>query len=125
MASNTDAPIDAVAQVDHPASVGISQTLFFGLLTSIAIMLVGLILVAPEGTNAATHVVALDRVLPDLVSGSRSAVLDTGILVLFATPLLGVLVAFAQFVRQRDKTFSLITGLLLLVLGAGFLVALH
>jgi uncharacterized membrane protein len=70
-------------------------------------------------------VVPLDRVLPDLIKGSRPALLDTGILVLFATPLLGVVVAFVHFVRLRDMAFSLITALLLLVLIAGFLVALH
>jgi uncharacterized membrane protein len=78
-----------------------------------------------EGKGAATRVVPLDRLLPDLVGGSRPALLDAGILMLFATPLLGVLVAFVLFIRRRDPAFSLITALLLLVLGAGFLVALH
>jgi uncharacterized membrane protein len=116
---------DTVARSDVAASVGISRTLFFGLLASIALMVLGLILVAPEGENVATRVVALDRIVPDLLAGSRPALLDTGILVLFATPLLGVLVAFMQFLRQRDIAFSLITAILLLVLGAGFVVALH
>lgn len=125
MASNTASLDDPVDEVDEPASVAISRTLFAGLLASIAIMLLGLILVAPEGTTTATRVVPLDRVLPDLVKGSRPALLDTGILVLFATPLLGVVVAFVHFVRLRDTAFSLITSLLLLVLLAGFGVALH
>ena len=88
-------------------------------------MILGLILVAPEGNNAATRVVPLDRVLPDLIKGSRPALLDTGILVLFATPLLGVVVAFVHFLRLRDMAFSLVTASLLLVLMAGFVVALH
>jgi uncharacterized membrane protein len=116
---------DTVARSDVAASVGISRTLFFGLLVSIALMILGLILVAPERQSVATRVVALDRIIPDLLAGSRPALLDTGILVLFATPLLGVLVAFMQFLRKRDTTFSLITAILLLVLGAGFVVALH
>lgn len=114
-----------MARGDVAAASGISRTLFFGLLASIALMIVGLILVAPEGQNVATHVVALDRIIPDLLGGSRPALLDSGILVLFATPLLGVLVAFLQFLRQRDTAFSFITAMLLLVLGAGFVVALH
>jgi uncharacterized membrane protein len=125
LVSSTVPQIDPVEQADEAASIGISCTLFVGLVASIAIMLLGLILVAPEGNNAATHVVPLDRVLPDLIKGSRPALLDTGILVLFATPLLGVVVAFVHFVRLRDMAFSLITALLLLVLIAGFLVALH
>jgi uncharacterized membrane protein len=125
LASKTGPSVDLNPQTDVEASVAISRTLFTGLLVSIAIMILGLVLVIPEGGNVATHVVSLDRVVPDLVHGSRSAVLDSGILVLFATPLLGVVVAFVQFVRQRDMAFSLITALLLIVLTAGFLVALH
>ena len=125
MASNTHPSVDPYAEDDAATAVGISRTLFAGLLTSIAIMILGLVLVLPEGKNAATRVLSLDRVLPDLVHGSRPAVLDFGILVLFATPLLGVVVAFVQFVRRGDRAFTLITALLLLVLTAGFLVALH
>jgi uncharacterized membrane protein len=125
LASNTHTSVDPHVEGDAAIAIGISRTLFLGLLASIAIMILGLILVLAEGKNAATHVVSLDRILPDLVHGSRSAVLDFGILVLFATPLLGVIVAFVQFVRRGDRAFGLITGLLLVVLAAGFLVALH
>lgn len=117
--------MDPDAGTDVSASLAISRTLFGGLIISIAIMVLGLGLVAGEGKNAATHVVPLDRVIPDLLHGSRPAVLDSGILVLFATPLIGVVVALVQFVRRREAEFSLITALLLVVLAAGFLVALH
>lgn len=125
MASNTDPAVDPYPETDVSASIAISRTLFSGLLVSIAIMILGLALVAGEGKNVATHVVPLDRVIRDLLHGSRPAVLDSGILVLFATPLLGVVVAFVQFVYRRDIEFSLITALLLVVLAAGFLVALR
>jgi uncharacterized membrane protein len=125
LVSNTDPSVDPYVQTDVAASAGISRTLFTGLLISIACMILGLVLVAPEGKNAATQVVPLDRLLPDLAHGSRSAILDSGILVLFATPLVGVIVAFVQFVRRRDTAFSVITALLLIVLTVGFLVALH
>jgi uncharacterized membrane protein len=125
LARNPTPDGDPIEPSDVAASIWISRTLFFGLLASIALMIVGLVLVVPQGQNAATRVVALDRILPDLMAGSRPALLDGGILVLFATPLLGVLVASAQFLRQRDTAFSLITACLLLVLGAGFVVALH
>ncbi|HEX6509747.1 MAG TPA: DUF1634 domain-containing protein [Chloroflexota bacterium] len=120
------APLDDdVLMADREASRRIAATLFGGLLVSMAVMVIGLILVAPEGKNAATTVLPLDRVLPDLVHGSRPAVLDAGILLLFATPLLGVLVALTEFARQRDRTFTAISCALVLVLAAGFAVALH
>jgi uncharacterized membrane protein len=117
--------VDEIELADGPAELHISRTLFGGLLASIVVMLLGLLLVALEGRNAASHVVPLDRVLPDLARGSRPAVLDFGILLLFATPLLGVVVAFAGFLREGDREFSLLTAALLIVLAAGFAVALR
>lgn len=125
LAGNVAEHDSPAARSDEAAAIGISRTLLSGLLASIAIMVAGLVLVAFAGTQAATRVIPLDRVVPDLLGGSRSAVLDSGILVLFATPLAGVLVACIQFARARDLEFTAITALLLVVLLAGFLVALH
>ena len=88
-------------------------------------MALGLILVVLAGSTSASHVLPLDRVLPSLANSKPSAVLDLGILLLFATPLVGVIVALLEFVRQRDRPFVLISLGLLIMLTAGFAVALH
>lgn len=125
MAPDSSGRLDPIARADEQASTEIGRALFAGLLLSIAVMLLGLALVAVQGKNPTTHVVALDKIVPDLVHGSSAALLDAGILILFATPLLGVIVALVQFLRHGEQIFALITALLLLVLGAGFAVALH
>ncbi len=110
---------------DDHADAHVGWTLLGGLALSIAIMALGLILVAFDGATGTGHVLPLDQLLPQLDRGKPSAVLDLGILLLFATPLVGVMVALAEFVRRRDVPFVLITGLLLVALAGGFVVALR
>jgi uncharacterized membrane protein len=107
--------------VDGP----VGWTLLVGLLVSVSVMVIGLAVVAANGGTSAAHVLPLDREVPDLLKGSAAAPLDLGILLLFATPLAGVLVALAGFIRVRDTTFTVITLVLLAILAVGFAVALH
>jgi uncharacterized membrane protein len=57
--------------------------------------------------------------------GPAAAILDLGILLLFATPLAGILAAAAGFALERDWVFTGTTTLLLVMLAIAFIVALH
>ena len=103
----------------------VGYTLLFGLLISIAVMLAGLVYGATQGKTASANVLSLNEVLPQLRKENPSALLDLGILLLFATPLAAVLVAWTEFLRWGDRTFALITGVLVVLLVAGFVVALN
>jgi len=103
----------------------IARTLFVGLVASIAIMVAGLVLAAAHGHNAVQHVLPLADVPSHLAQGDPASVLDLGILLLFATPLAGVLVAAAQFAQERDRQFLAISLMLLCVLCVGFIVGLR
>lgn len=107
-----------------PTYRSISWTMLGGLLLAVAVMIIGLIAAAVSGAHAST-VLPLDRILAALGRGQANAILDLGILLLFATPLIGVLVALAGFLRERDGTFTLITVVLLIFLLIGFAVALR
>jgi len=110
---------------DTRAYRAVARTMLVGLLASIAIMVIGLILATLHGKNAVAHVLPLDQVIPSLFHGKPEAVLDLGILLLFATPLVGVLVAWIEFIRQEDRAFTVLTAVLLVLLGIGFAVALR
>jgi uncharacterized membrane protein len=112
-------------RLDEETDAAIGAVLLAGLLLSIAVMVLGLVLTAARGKVSASQVLPLDQVLPHLRSGDPAAVLDLGILLLFATPLAGVVVALFEFLRRRDGPFSVITLLLLLILAIGFAVALR
>lgn len=102
----------------------VGRTLLGGLLLSIAVMVLGLILAAVSG-HSASHVLPLDQIPRQLGRGNGAAVLDLGILVLFATPPVGVLVAMSGFLRHHEYSFVLVTALVIVILIIGFLVALH
>ena len=110
---------------DDRVDAYVGWTLFGGVLLSMAVMVLGLALVGVEGEQVSGHVLPLDRVVPDVLRGKPSAILDLGILLLFATPLVGVLVAAAEYIRLRNAVFVLISLALLIVLVGGFAVALR
>jgi uncharacterized membrane protein len=125
MASPEPSPETLHLELERQTYARVGGTLLGGLLLSIGVMVLGLILVLLAGSHAASHVLPLDQVLSSVLQGKPSAVLDLGILLLFATPLAGVIVALAEFARQRDTPFVLISLGLLLMLTAGFAVALQ
>lgn len=117
------APVHQVE--DRPLYSRVGNTLRAGLWVSTGVMLVGLILTALAGRSQAREVLPLDRIGPHIRSGDPAVVLDLGILLLFATPLVGVLVALWDFVSRRDRVFGGLTLALLIILVAGFVIALH
>lgn len=115
---------EQAASSEQAMSSRVGFTLLGGLLLSIAVMIVGLILSAIRGGNT-KRVLPLDQVLPRLAAGHAPAVLDMGILILFATPLAGVVVALFWLLRARDYLFASTTGLLLIMVAVAVAVALH
>lgn len=61
---------------------------------------------------------------PDTTSASITA-LDTGLIVLLATPMLPVLVSVVEYLRRRDWLFAGVTLIVLLELAASLLGALR
>lgn len=114
-----------VAAGDELVDGPVGWTLLGGLLISVAVMAAGLVVLAVrEGTGSA-QVLPVDRVVPELMKGSASAPLDLGILFLFATPLVAVVAALLGFIRQHDRVFAAVAVLLLVIMAAGFGVALR
>jgi uncharacterized membrane protein len=88
-------------------------------------MLLGLAILGLKGERAPLHVLSLDQLPGRLGVLDAGAILDLGILLLFATPLAGVVVALEEFLRIGDRAFALMALVLLILLSAGFLVALQ
>lgn len=103
----------------------VGYTLLGGLWLSVIVMVVGYVLAATSGIHQVGHVTPLQDVFSELKAGKAAAVLSLGILLLFATPFVGVLVALYQFLRSRDVPFIWVTAVLLIILIIGFAVALR
>lgn len=129
-----------VPQEAYPEEAGlrptISTLLRYGVLISAAVVLVGMIMlliqVGPRAfvsmpqirsPEAGTDLTSLRAVLQELVPPEPEAVMDTGVLLLIATPVLTVGASVIAFAFEADWLYVTISGfvfmLLLLAFGIG------
>jgi uncharacterized membrane protein len=116
---------ESLPRDDRQTYARVGYTLLSGLWISIVVMAAGLGLAALRGIHQSSHVLPLQRLPAGLGAGKPAAILDLGILLLFATPFVGVLVALTEFLRLRDFPFLWVTVALIIILLAGFAVALR
>ena len=78
------------------------------------------------GVRASAAFLALGLALSFTSGGASIAawLMTAGLLMLMATPIARVATSMAEFVRQRDWTFSILTAIVLLELFAGIVAAL-
>lgn len=110
---------------DHGAGAFVGWTLLGGLLLSIGVMLVGLIWSGLTSQSQTSHVLPLDEIGDHLRNGDPAAILALGILILFATPVVGVAAACVAFIRVRDTPFIAISIGVIGILAVGFALALR
>ena len=102
----------------------LTRVLKSGLYSSLAITALGLILVALQGIPAAqVRALPVTELLPRLLRGDGTAVLDLGLVLLMLTPVARVVAAVYGFAIERDRRFTLISLAVLLVLAVSFIVA--
>ncbi len=114
----------------------ISRLLLGGVLTSMATIVVGVVLMFahhPDYLKSAADLQrltspgaafphTLEGVANGILTGRGQAVVALGLIFLIATPILRVAVSILGFVLQRDRTFALISAAVLLVLLISFLL---
>jgi uncharacterized membrane protein len=110
---------------DQLSDARVGYTLLGGLWLSVLVMVAGFVLVALAGLQESSRVVPLQHVISRLAEGKPGSVLSLGILLLFATPFAGVLVALFEFVRRRDMPFVWVCVALIAILIVGFAIALR
>ena len=89
------------------------------------LMVLGIVLAAVKREPLDTAVDPLSRVIPELLAGSASAVIDLAILWLMAAPVVATVVVLAGFVRIGDRRYAAVTALVLAVLAVSILRALR
>lgn len=104
----------------------ISVLLRVGVLISGSIVLLGgIYYLARHGSEVETYhsfhgTPAMDRIVPQIVRGAISlrarSIIQLGLLVLIATPILRVAFSLAGFALERDRVYVLITSIVLAVL---------
>lgn len=123
---NATSPIEAQPPIPaHEAQLArsISGLLQYGVWIASAIVLIGGILyLIRHGSEAIDYRVfrgepAMYRSLPGIISavlqGHRRGIIQLGLVILIATPIVRVILCFLSFLRWRDFTYVAITALVL------------
>ncbi|HLG51430.1 MAG TPA: DUF1634 domain-containing protein [Chloroflexota bacterium] len=125
---------------DNPATCGapveeratrieyiVSVVLRYGVLLSFLIILIGSLLLFLEGGRSVTVRLTgapvpnrLDQVLADLLALRPRAIIDLGLMLLIATPVLRVAVSVIAFLVEDDLVYTAITLFVLAVLLTSF-----
>ena len=133
-------PAPAGSGSRHPWTLprAVAAVLRGGMVASLVTMTAGTVLTLAVPSSARSAAAALRRlrrgqpgspfphtigsILGGAARGHGPALVMLGVLLLVATPILRVAVSVAAFARERDRAFSLITTVVLLVLLTSFLV---
>ena len=119
-----------------PIEMLISRILLGGVLISMATVAVGLVLMFahhPEDLRSAKDLQRLTvpgagfphtpaEVARGIAAGRGQAIVALGLAVLIATPILRVAIAMIGFAIERDWTYAAISGIVLILLAAAFLL---
>ena len=116
---------------DHAVEQLVGRLLQFGvLLAALVVLAGGLLILAQHGRAPANYSVfhgepeLLRSILPIVrgaFAGSSDAIVQLGLLLLIATPVARVALTLVAFMLQRDRTYVLITTIVLTLLLYGLL----
>lgn len=123
-------PPDGADHRVHRIEILISNLLRTGVLSSVLLVVIGLVVTFaqhPEYMSSSTTLHALTHT-PPVIAGSLGellsqtahlqgeAIITLGLIVLFITPVMRVAVSAVIFIYQRDRIFTIITIVVLLIL---------
>lgn len=93
-----------------------------GVVVSVTLLVAGMILetLQPANVMAALRPEGILTLPSRIASGSGIALVHLGLLVLMVTPLVRVVVLAVEFIRERDYSFAMISGGVLLLLFVSF-----
>ncbi|MCL5046368.1 MAG: DUF1634 domain-containing protein [Actinobacteria bacterium] len=98
----------------------ISAVLRVGVVLSAAIVGIGLVMVIVHGTGFAGYPTTISGVIAGILTLNPKTVVDLGLLLLIATPVIRVGMSVAIFVYERDYLYAAVTLFVLLVLLISF-----
>jgi len=96
--------------------------LFSGMILSVSLLIIGLVafFISPTGCSDVT--IPLDQIPGEIVKGNPVAILNLGIVLLIATPMMRVIIALAVFMAEKDSRYAGIALFILLIIGIAVLI---
>ena len=114
--------LETTAERWHELNEVVHKMLMAGLTISTVLIVAGLILSGISRQPVPTSASGFRQALQDLKSGSPAGLLNMGILILIATPIIRVFGSLAEFIYRRDWRYAAITALVLLVLAVSLAI---
>lgn len=108
-----------------PAYARVTEVLRVMFAVGAGLMVLGIVIAAVRREPLDSAVDPLSRVIPELLAGHASAIIDLAILWLMAAPVVATIVVLAGFLRIGDRRYAAVTALVLAVLAASILRALR
>lgn len=108
----------------RPLEARIARLLMVGTYTAVALIAVGVLLMALTGRSPRDASPSFDpgRLVADLTAIDPAGFLWVGVLVVLATPLARVVAALAGYARAGEREMALVAVLILAVVAAGVVV---
>lgn len=110
---------------EESVATAVGYVLRAGVYTSASLIIVGVILAVVRGSGVGLEMQAprtVAAVWSGLLAGDPQGVIAAGLLVLLATPWTRVAISLALFLHLRDRIYSAISFVLLLLLTVGLFV---
>ena len=101
----------------------VSLSLKTGVAVSLALIMLGLVLVIIAGVEEVGSSVLSGQLLQGLSELKAVAVINLGVIILLLTPILPVLIAMAAFFRDKDRLYLGIAAVVLGFLALSFILA--
>lgn len=87
-----------------------------GFWSSLALLAIGVGLLALRSESLPSHLVPLDEVITSLAEGSSESFITLGIVTMILTPVVSTLVICLTFIQQRDRRYATLTLIVLAIL---------
>ncbi len=107
-----------------PVYAAAIKALTTGFRVGAALLVLGLAVAAAKRESLQTEVDSFGRVLPEILDGNASGIIDLAILAMMMTPLVTVVVVAIGFLRAGDRRYGLLSFVVLGVLGISVALAL-
>jgi uncharacterized membrane protein len=123
----TTGPADVAPQPAGTVELAIGRLLFAGTVFGVALLLVGVVLMALANIDPARSVSPqfdVARIAPDLLAARPEGFLWAGIAVLIATPVARVVGELVAFAVRRDRTMALVALAILGIIGLSVVLAI-
>jgi uncharacterized membrane protein len=110
-----------VADENQPLNRQIRFVLLTGMVLSLSMMAIGLLwnMISPSSTNVT---MGPWQAVQAMLNGDPIGLIDLGIMLLIATPLIRILVALATFIKGKEWKFVAVSLIVLLVITMAILV---